>query len=315
MLAIDGGGVLGLAPAVLLAELERRTGRRVCGLFDLVVGTSVGGIVALAVTKPGPLEAGAAVEMFLSRSRRMFRRRPPAIRRAVRGPTYDAASMAAVLREVFGEATLAEAMVPVAVTAYDLTLRRPVLLRSAGCAMPMHATALATASAPTYFEPATLPDGRTMIDGGVALCNPAMAAYAEAISMFSGRDVVLVSLGTGSSARPIDAAKAKRWGKVSWVCPLLEILMNGSSSAVHEELTTILGGERKPSSENWATKGKATKGRRYWRFDIDLGEYPEVSRRMDDTRRKNLAAIEAMAKRVAVVRSAELDELAAILAG
>jgi patatin-like phospholipase/acyl hydrolase len=53
VLSIDGGGIRGLIPAMVLAEIERRTGKRIAEMFDLVAGTSTGGILALGVTKPG----------------------------------------------------------------------------------------------------------------------------------------------------------------------------------------------------------------------------------------------------------------------
>ena len=59
ILAIDGGGIRGIIPALVLAEIEDRTGRRVADLFDLVAGTSTGGILAAALTRPGD-EGGAA---------------------------------------------------------------------------------------------------------------------------------------------------------------------------------------------------------------------------------------------------------------
>src|SRR2546422_5276580 len=52
ILSIDGGGIRGIIPAMVLAELERRTGRPICKLFDLIAGTSTGGVLALALTKP-----------------------------------------------------------------------------------------------------------------------------------------------------------------------------------------------------------------------------------------------------------------------
>ena len=53
VLAIDGGGIRGVIPAVLLAELERRAKRPVAELFDLIAGTSTGGILAAALTVAG----------------------------------------------------------------------------------------------------------------------------------------------------------------------------------------------------------------------------------------------------------------------
>src|SRR3954454_2165256 len=53
ILSIDGGGIWGLIPATLLDHIERKTGRPICELFDLIAGTSTGGIIALALTMPG----------------------------------------------------------------------------------------------------------------------------------------------------------------------------------------------------------------------------------------------------------------------
>src|SRR3712207_7174060 len=54
VLSIDGGGIRGMIPAKILAEIERRTGKRIFELFDLIAGTSTGGILALGLTKPNP---------------------------------------------------------------------------------------------------------------------------------------------------------------------------------------------------------------------------------------------------------------------
>lgn len=53
VLSIDGGGIRGIIPAMVLAEIEDRTGRPVAETFDLIAGTSTGGILALGLTLPG----------------------------------------------------------------------------------------------------------------------------------------------------------------------------------------------------------------------------------------------------------------------
>ena len=63
VLSIDGGGIRGMIPALVLAEIEKRTGRPVAGLFDLVAGTSTGGILACALTRPGAAAAAELVEL------------------------------------------------------------------------------------------------------------------------------------------------------------------------------------------------------------------------------------------------------------
>src|SRR5919198_1588171 len=64
VLAIDGGGIRGLIPALVLAEIERRTGRRTASLFDLVAGTSTGAIIACALTRPGAMPAAEAAALY-----------------------------------------------------------------------------------------------------------------------------------------------------------------------------------------------------------------------------------------------------------
>ena len=65
ILAIDGGGVRGLLPARVLVELEAMTGRPLHSLFDVIAGTSVGGILALGYVAPGVDGAGySAADVF-----------------------------------------------------------------------------------------------------------------------------------------------------------------------------------------------------------------------------------------------------------
>lgn len=52
ILSIDGGGIRGIIPALILAEIEQRTGKPICQMFDLIAGTSTGGILALGLTRP-----------------------------------------------------------------------------------------------------------------------------------------------------------------------------------------------------------------------------------------------------------------------
>ena len=64
ILAIDGGGIRGLIPALVLAEIEQRTGRPISSLFDLVAGTSTGAIIACGLTRPQP-DAGRSTRRAL----------------------------------------------------------------------------------------------------------------------------------------------------------------------------------------------------------------------------------------------------------
>jgi patatin-like phospholipase/acyl hydrolase len=78
VLSIDGGGIRGLIPALVLAEIEDRTGRPVAELFDFVAGTSTGGLLACALTRPGddgrPLfTAAEAANLYVEEGPLIFR--------------------------------------------------------------------------------------------------------------------------------------------------------------------------------------------------------------------------------------------------
>ena len=83
ILSLDGGGVRGIVPAMVLAELERLAKCRVADMFDLVAATSTGAIVGLALLRPdgerptGP-KREEVVEFYENTSREVFRPQPVA---------------------------------------------------------------------------------------------------------------------------------------------------------------------------------------------------------------------------------------------
>ena len=72
ILAIDGGGIRGLIPALVLAEIEQRTGRPISSLFDLVAGTSTGAIIACALTRPSPMPAEQLAAIYEEEGPKIF---------------------------------------------------------------------------------------------------------------------------------------------------------------------------------------------------------------------------------------------------
>src|SRR3954447_11828002 len=189
VLAIDGGGIRGIIPATVLADLEVRSGRPVCDLFDLVVGTSTGGILALALTAPGEggrprWRAEELITLYVREGPRIFSRTVFDRIRSADGALdekYPSDGLVEVLAESFGELRLRDALIDVMVTAYDTVGRRPFFFRSsraradAAQDWPARDAAHATSAAPSYFEPVKLGDF-SLIDGGVFAANPAMCA-------------------------------------------------------------------------------------------------------------------------------------------
>lgn len=218
VLAVDGGGVRGIIPSRILSELEIASGRPVAALFDLVVGTSIGGLAALALTVPGPdgsplytpdsatdLLAGHKDAIFpggnLSMPRTVTEAREFASTVARTGfavagrhrdrgnARYSPEPYEVALDEFFGDAMLSSAITPIVATAFDVLTDQPVHFRSVSAAglaeldVSMATVARAVTAAPTFLPPAEVEWGgrRTvLVDGGVFANGASLLAFTEA---------------------------------------------------------------------------------------------------------------------------------------
>jgi patatin-like phospholipase/acyl hydrolase len=291
VLAIDGGGIRGLIPALVLAEIERRTGRRIAELFDLIAGTSTGGILACALSRPDPLPASEVAGLYEREGPKIFDRSLLKVITSVDGyldERYDDNGLVAALRTYLDDTRLADATVPVLLTAYDLQARAVVLLRSGDASgISMVDAAHATSAAPTYFEPVRV-GAQTLVDGGVCATNPAMIAYAEV----AGKTLdVLASLGTGQHTRALPYDEVKGWGKLSWAQPIIDVVFDGSADTVDEQLGRLAGD-------------------RYVRLQTRLDE---ASDDLDDASESNLAALRREAERLIAARDGDIDALCSTL--
>ena len=266
LLCIDGGGIRGLIPALILHDLERRVARRSGGpvplhrCFDLIAGTSTGGIIAAALSARGSRDDAAAsaadlAELYRTRGRDIFPRDPLSFTPRLFGFPYSARPLEALLQQVIGaQARTADALTNVVLPAYDLLGRRAVFLAggpdypAAEPSYLLHEAARATAAAPTYFRPKPITGDRgapmLAIDGGVFANDPALAALVEARKLGWALDTVeILSIGTGRMDMPYPTAR--RWSLLGWVSPLrhvplLSILMQAGSSTVSYQADALL---------------------------------------------------------------------------
>lgn len=300
VLSIDGGGIRGIIPALVLAELERRSGRRVFELFDLIAGTSTGGILACALCAPDPLPAGELVALYEEEGPRIFERSLWQRIQSAEGlldEKYDAAALDRALDRFLADKRLSETIPDLIVPVYDMTIPGPRFYKSrearegADRDAPLSLVARATSSAPTYFEP--LRDGeRALIDGGVFALNPAMCAYAEVLRGYRDAEVTLLSLGTGERTRRRSWEEVKDWGLARWARPIIDVVFDGISDAVDYQLRHALG------------EGA------YWRLQVEL---TRASDDLDDARPENIGRLRAHAEELIAARGRDLDLLAASL--
>jgi uncharacterized protein len=290
ILSIDGGGIRGLIPARVLAEIERRCGRPAGEMFDLVAGTSTGAIIACALTRPQPLSAEQIARIYLDEGPEIFSR--SLIKRITSAgglidERYESDGLLTSLRRHFDEHRLADAKPAILLTAYDLVGRSALLLRN-DRDMSMVDAAHGSSAAPSYFEPARVGD-LTLVDGGVFATNPAMCAYADV----DGDVELLVSLGCGEHTRELPFETVKDWGQLEWIRPALDVVFDGTADAVDIQLKALIGED-------------------YMRFQTPLDHALDD---LDAATPENLAALEREARELIAERDADLDALCARLTG
>jgi patatin-like phospholipase/acyl hydrolase len=314
VLSIDGGGIRGIIPARILKDLERRTGAPVSSLFDIMAGTSTGGILVLGLTKPEGVTsrpAHSAAEMM-----EFYAEFGPVIFSKTLGhwltsldglvrSRYPDSRIEKVLVNFFGDARLKDATTPVFIPSYELERHTPFFFRSAMARtradydFPMHVVARSTSAAPTYFPPEKIPISGTsgyyaLIDGGVFANNPAACVYAETrASHPEASDITLVSLGTGKSNPPVSLAKAEDWGVAQWARPILDTVLDGVSSTVEYQVRSLLPA-RLDGTE------------RYFRLQTTLSERNSS---LDNVAFENLEALRTEADRLVKERSGEIDRI------
>lgn len=251
VLALDGGGLRGIFTAAVLSEAEDAFGPAFVDTFDLLVGTSTGGIIALG------LACGRSCRQMLDFYRdageEIFRR-PRRVHRLV-GPKYDRRVLDELLRRGLGAATrMNDLSKPVCIPAYELVRGTTRVwkddhspeLRWGGDQL-VWKVAAATSAAPTYFAPVQLGDADSHIDGGVWGNNPAMVGIAEAVR-YGGRDlrdIRLLSVGTTSQTLRVQSHHAALgMGLSAWACKALDLLQGSVSMATHQQARLLLGDER-----------------------------------------------------------------------
>ena len=307
VLSIDGGGIRGIIPAMVVAHIERKLGKPAHEIFDLMVGTSTGGILALGLSRPGasrPAQFSArwVVKLYEEQGANIFEYSLWRKLRTVGGILDEAYShevLEGILGKYFAGATLGDCKAPTMVTSYDIQNRRTVFLKSWYADHQLVRccdAARATSAAPTYFEPKPLDTGdvaSVLIDGGIFMNSPSVSAYAEARKLFPDEPIAVLSLGTGELTRPIAFGEARTWGSALWVMSLLDCMFDGVSKAADHQMQLFLG-------------------ERYQRLQTSL---ESASDDMDDASEENIRNLKRTARELINANEAVFEQFFAIDAG
>lgn len=336
ILSIDGGGIRGILPGVILSYIEEQlrakegAQARLSDYFDLMAGTSTGGILTCMYVTPGEdgrpkFTAPEAVDLYLKNGAKIFS--IPFGRRIINWfglfeAKYPVKNIEQILRDKLKDAKLSQALKPCLITAYEIFQRKTVFFNQVDTRKGttsdymMRDIARSTSAAPTYFKPAriesTFGAPLFLVDGGMFANNPSMCAYAEARTLRfkeilkrddkhdypNATEMLMISIGTGSDGDPYPYSKAKKWGVIGWLVPLIDILMSGNSETVHYELNQMFGAVNPANKAN------------YFRLEPTV---ETAKNSMDLATPENMHALEEAGKTFVTNNADQLDQIVELL--
>jgi len=245
VLALDGGGIRGIFTASFLATVEDLALCRIGEFFDLIAGTSTGGIIGLGLAFRIP--ARRILDLYMKQGAAIFGR-PRGLGMLLR-PKYDNRALTRSLRELFGERAINEVETPVCVPSYELTTSYPRVWKDEHSRdllwwgdQPAWKIALATTAAPVYFPGARVLPGDSHVDGGLFANNPTLIGVTEAVRYFHQplERISVLSIGAGERAERIPHERARRMGVWQWRTALYDHMLIAQARTVHEITTRLL---------------------------------------------------------------------------
>ncbi len=268
ILSLDGGGIRGLIPVILMKRLEEilqeRTGRKDAAIFeffDFFAGTSTGAILTSMLLYPGKKNrpkytVNDVLDVYTKRGNEVFDMKLNQMLLSVGGiadKRYHAKSFESVLYEFFGNVRVSQLLRPCLITAYDIERMQPIFfnqyraLRDSEYDFLVRDIVRSSTAAPTYFEPARINSSSgvqyTLIDGATFSNNPTQNAISEVMSTGDEKvgygNLTVLSLGTGKMVKSYSYEDARGWGFLGWAMPILEIMMSGVSESVEHQITEL----------------------------------------------------------------------------
>lgn len=315
ILAIDGGGVRGVIPATILAYLEKNLKKKkhLVECFDIIAGTSTGGLIALMLSAPDgngtPRYTAEDVQRIYSTlGSRIFDQPFSHLLGSLNGwidEKYPAQNLEDVLKEYLGDVHLRELLTYVVVPAYEIVHNKLVYFTTHGARETPFAdfyaweAARATSAAPTFFAPAQIRNAAeqktyTFVDGAIAAQNPTFDALIHALKLFGkDNDFLIVSLGTGVN---FGDPEIEFGGKLEWIEKIVPLLIGASEETVSSQVEKLFAGD--PSRE-------------YYRFQVTLLDSMKVE--LDDARPENIKMLQGIGEWLIQRHRLNLDRIIEIL--
>lgn len=256
ILSLDGGGLRGMFSAAVLAKLEEKHGVCVANHFDLITGTSTGGLIALGLGLG--MEPREILRFYAEAGPRVFPSSGGWRRRLQHWVyrKYPAEPLRCELKDqrVLGDRRLGESRSRLVIPAYDLAHDQVRIFKTphherlrTDWQVPAWQVAMATTAAPTFYPTCREVTDCRLIDGGVWANNPIVLGIAEAISILDQnlQDIHVLSLGTTNDR--VDRSRSlDRGGILGWAIKnnVLDVLMRGQSEGAHGIAQHLIGPEQ-----------------------------------------------------------------------
>lgn len=257
ILCIDGGGFKGAFPASFLATVEEALGLDCLARhFDLIAGTSTGGIVALCLG--AGMRARDILGFYEQHGPAIFPSRIPVLSplwgklRWVFAAKYGSKALDAALRATLGERRIGESVTRLVIPSMDLERGTVYIYKTShherftmDYKKPMVEAARATSAAPTFFPVYRSSDGLPLIDGGMFANNPAGLAAVEATAVLKwpAQDLRILSLGCTSEVLAVKPGHRIFRGAAFWGTRAADVFMAGQSAAAEGTAQLIAGKE------------------------------------------------------------------------
>ncbi|MEN6320347.1 MAG: CBASS cGAMP-activated phospholipase [Syntrophaceae bacterium] len=254
ILSLDGGGIKGLFSAAILAHFEDDLNVKITDYFDLIVGTSTGGIIALALGVD--MSPKDIVHFYVNEARNIFAGNSPALPRRFWHRLrhgiwnkYSQEPLKQALKDCFGERLLGESKKRLVIPSYNTGQDDIYLFKTPhherlrrDYKIPIWHVALATSAAPSYFPCCQIIHNIRLIDGGVWANNPIMVGITEAVSLLgvSLDNIHVLSLGTTDEVKG-RSRKLDHGGLWQWKEDAVNVVLRGQNIGAYTQALHLLG--------------------------------------------------------------------------
>jgi uncharacterized protein len=245
ILSFDGGGLKGLFGAAVLVEVERQLGVALVDHFDLIAGTSTGGLIALGIG--ADLTPAEIVDFYVFHGPAIFGR-PRRVSRIWRA-TYSPSGLRSALEGVFGDRRLGDSSKRLVIPSFSLDQNDVYVFKTRHHERLtrdhrelMIDVALATTAAPTYL-PAHALGNQRLVDGGVWANNPALVAVAEAKGLLGVPLERIHVLSVGTTAEVANLSHLADGGLARWARPAAAMVVQAQAKGAFHAVSHLLGAD------------------------------------------------------------------------